>query len=109
MNANATAIEDAVKRHIKDLEDKGKSWGTRAAVFNALWKFCKVNKLKEVDFDEIRKRLGDDETERNGAVQPRHHSQALRHRRHSQEGHNRHICDVGDKAFRAAAAEIQAH
>lgn len=64
VKASAMVIEDTVKLHIKHMEDKGLSWGTRAAVVNALWKFCKVNKLKDVDFDEIRKRLGNDETDR---------------------------------------------
>jgi integrase len=63
MKASPTAIEDAIRRQIRDMENQGLSWGTRAAVVNGLWKFCKVNKLKEVDFDEIRKTLGDDESE----------------------------------------------
>jgi integrase len=61
VKASPTAIEDAIKRHLKHLEQAGKSWGTRAAVVNAVRKFARVNKIKDLDWDEIRKRLGEDD------------------------------------------------
>src|SRR2546425_5609532 len=63
IKATPTAIEDALKRHMKSMEHAGKSWATRAAVVNALRKFLRVNKVKDVDWDELRKRLGEDESD----------------------------------------------
>lgn len=63
VKASPMAIEDSLKRLIKHMEQIGKSWGSRAAVVNALRKFLRTNKVKDVDWDELRKRLGEDESE----------------------------------------------
>ena len=57
------AIEDALKRCLSELEEHGKSWGTKAMVVNALRKFTRVNKVKDIDWDEIRQNLGEDESD----------------------------------------------
>lgn len=36
IRASPIAIEDSLKRHMRHMEQAGKSWGTRAAVVNSL-------------------------------------------------------------------------
>ncbi len=63
-NSTPLAVQDAISRCLDDMKAKGKKWGTRIALVNGLWKLYKANKKdRELDWDELRAQVGDDETE----------------------------------------------
>jgi site-specific recombinase XerD len=77
VKASPTAIEDALKSCMEDLDAKGKSHGTKAMLVNAVRKFTRVNKVKDIDWDDIRQALGEDESEHDDQPYPKELIQKL--------------------------------